>query len=300
MKSSKLVNNISDKLKASIPKLKPGETVTFQMLNGVPNPEPDEKERSKSPILYGKRQILTQFRIYDPFQKDEDGKEVGGFVDMACVDVWNGDKAERIRTFVPGQGEYSQFQGKFSLTGGNVKDEELYEILWLSNEREGNPHRDSGVELLFKIIDLKADTKKSVSKVQTLHKALNLVKDIQEEKARKILVALNQPDYQDVEVLKAKVGELASSNPEMFIKIYEDEATDIKYQIKQAFDKGVLVYDFSSGVVKMGGVQVAKLKLDKGADMNEEFTKFLSFTTNGKELLNSIQNQLKEQPEVVK
>ena len=162
MKSTKTFNNISDKLRSEIPKLKPGERVLFQMLNGVPNPEPDEKERSKSPILYGKIQLQTNFRIYDPYQKDESGTEVGGFVDVGCVDTWLNGHPDRFKCFVPGSGEYTQFQGKFELVGGNVKDEELYEILWLSNQREGNPHRDISIEPMFKIVDLKADTRKTI------------------------------------------------------------------------------------------------------------------------------------------
>jgi len=294
MKSTKTFNNISDKLRSEIPKLKPGERVLFQMLNGVPNPEPDEKERSKSPILYGKIQLQTNFRIYDPYQKDESGTEVGGFVDVGCVDTWLNGHPDRFKCFVPGSGEYTQFQGKFELVGGNVKDEELYEILWLSNQREGNPHRDISIEPMFKIVDLKADTRKTTTKLETLRKALDVVKNISEEKARKIMSALNQPSYKDKDVLMAKLGELASTNPDLFLKINDDPTVDIKYQIKEAFDNGILTFDYPSGQVKMDNTLITKLMLSKDESQIESFYLFTINSPNGSSVMENIQKRLSE------
>ncbi len=119
MKSSKLINNISDKLKSEIPRLKPGEVMVFQMLHGVPNTEPDERERAKSPILYGKQQVQTQQRIFDPYIEDTKGTVVGGYVNIGVVDAFSQqspDMPEKFRCFVPGQeGGFSSFQGKFQL-----------------------------------------------------------------------------------------------------------------------------------------------------------------------------------------
>src|SRR6266705_2211103 len=88
MKSSKTFNNISEELKKQIPKLKPGEVKTFLMLNGTPNPDPDPREISKDPMLYGKKQLRTNFRIYDEYQKDKEGQVVGGYVDVGAVERW--------------------------------------------------------------------------------------------------------------------------------------------------------------------------------------------------------------------
>lgn len=292
MKSSKVFNNISAKLKAEIPKLKPGERVVFQMLNGVPNPEPDDKERAKSPILYGKMQVQTNMRIYDPYQKDDEGKEVGGYVDIGCVDVWDGEKPVTFRFLVPGQGHFSQFQGKFELVGGNVKDEELYEILWLSNQREGNPHKDPSVEPLFKILDLKQDSKKSVSKVDMLREALDIVKNATTAEMKKVMAALNQPTYQDDEVLKAKFGELARDNYEQFLQVWKDPSTDTKAVIKEALDKNVITHDFKSGDLMMGKIKLGALIVDSVGDLPAEITKWLKTSDNGTSVLANIKNQL--------
>lgn len=292
MKSTKTFNNISDKLKAKIPKLKPGEIVVFQMLHGTPNPEPDEKERSRSPILYGKRQVLTNFRVYDEFQLDENKKEVGGFADVGCVDGWIGDIPSKYRCFVPGQGQQSQFQGKFQLVGGNIKDEELYEVLYISPEREGSPCPDSSIEILFKIVDIKADSKNTMTKVGRLRKALDLAKDIPMPKARQIMAALNKPTYQDDEVLKAKIQELATDEYELFIKTYEDTKTPVLADIKEALDGGIITHDLATGVVKIGNIELTNLKVQDPNAVVSTIVNWVETSQNGADVLANIQKQL--------
>lgn len=294
MKSTKFINNISDKLKAAIPKLKPQQTVTFQMLNGVPNPDPDEKERQKDPMLYGKVQVRTNFRIYDKHIKDADGKEVGGYVDVGCVDQWNGDTPDKFRFFVPGMGEYSRFGGKFSLTGGNVRDEELYEVLWLSPEREGSPCKDESVQPLFKILDVKGDSTASINKVDRLRKALKLSETISDKDARRVMAALNQPNYQDKEVLMAKIGELARDNYDLFLQTYDDPNSKVKAAIKTAFDSGLLKHDIASGSVTMGAVKLTDLKIEGTQSLVNEFTNFVNTAANGKDILENIEKQLEK------
>jgi hypothetical protein len=292
MKSSKIFNNVSDKLKAEIPRLKPGETVVFRMLNGVPNPEPDANERSKDPILYGKVQVQTNFRIYDPYVKDSSGKEVGGYVDCGCVDDWDGDKPRTFRFFVPGQGLYSRFQGKFSFTGGVARDEELFEILWLSPQRKGSPCADGAVEPLFEMVDLKSDTKASLTKFDILRKALDIIKDIKPEKAREVMAALNQPSYQDDEVLMAKIKDLASSKPDDFIKTFESKETPIYSVVKEAIANGTLTHDISTGEVKLGGVRLMELKTDDSGTFVTEFAKWIGTSENGQDVLNNIKSRV--------
>ena len=298
MKSSKVFNNISDKLRAEIPKLKPGQTVVFQMLHGVPNPEPDEKERSKSPVLYGKRQVLTNFRIYDPYVKDEAGNEVGGYVDVGVVDAWNGEQPVRFRCFVPGQGEFSQFQGKFQLSAGNIRDEELYEILWLSNEREGNPHRDTSVEPLFKIINTKTDSQATVTKVDILMKALKIGKEISLKEGNEVMASLNKPVYQDEIVLRAEIMKIAKDTPDEFIAAYESKDRHIMSSLREALNQGVLSHDVATGKVSMGAVSLTTAKVEDMAELVPSLTQWIKTAKNGQDVLNNINGQLekKNQP----
>ena len=299
MKSTLFVNNISDKLKSEIPVLKPGDRKLFQMLHGVPNPEPDEKERSKNPVLYGKRQVQTNFRIFDPYQKNKEGKEVGGWADVGAVEQWDGDKPIRYKMFVPGMGMYSQFQGKFELSADKIEDQELFEVLWLSNEREGNPHRDKSVEPLFKIVDAKADSKRTVSKVESLRKALNTCDSISEKDARKVMAALNQPTFQDKDVLMGKLKEFAMNNHEVFNNTYSDPDTETKATIKEAIDAGVLAHDIMTGNVTMEGVNIVTMKLADKAELINALTNWVKTSENGKDVLENVKNQMSKKPEVI-
>lgn len=289
MKSSKSFNNISPELLAKIPKLKPNEAVTFQMLNGSPNNDPDLAERQKDPVLYGKVQVLTQFRIYDEAAK--------GYVDIGCVDAWDGDKPVRFRTFVPGAGHYSRFQGKFELRGGNVRDEELFEILWLSPERQGSPCADSSVEIMFKILDQKAETTASVTKFDRLKKTIEIVDTITPAKAREVFAALNQPSYTDDEVVLAKIKDFAKSNVDTFLNTYESPDTEIKATVKNAFDAGVISHDPATGEVRLGKTVLTNLKVDNLENFTGVFTDWVKTAENGKDVLANLKKQLSKNTE---
>lgn len=302
MKSTKTFNNISAKLRSEIPKLKKGERVVFQMLNGVPNPEPDEKERAKQgATLYGKVQIPTSFKIFDPYHreyKDNQGGIVyeGDYVDVGCVTGWDKDQPVKFRTFIPGlsagTSSGSFFQGKFELMGGNIADEELFEILYLSNHREGNPHADAGTEKLFKILDLKAETTKTVSKFDQVKKALDFVKTITAEKAAQVLSALNKPTYQDKELLMAAVKELAMTDYESFLKVYDDPETEAKYQMKQALDAGVITHEPATGEIKMGKTKIGMVVVEGPEDLPGAIVKWLASAENGKDVMANILKQM--------
>jgi hypothetical protein len=294
MKVVKNFNNISEELKKTIPTLKHGEIKTFLMLNGVPNPDPDPKEQSKDPILYGKKQIRTNFRIYDQYLKNSDGEKVGGYVDVGAVERWDGDKPERFVMLVPGMTDGSRFQGKFSLTGGKQYDTELFEVLWLSPEREDSPCPENGTAPLFKLLDFKADAKKSNSRFDTLKKAIDYADAIKADKAAEVMAALNQPTIKDHEILLAKVKELARTQPEEFIKTYESEETPIKSIIRAAMDAGILSHDPLTGEVKMGAVKLTILRLETAEAFVPNFVKWVNTADNGKNVLNNIKSQLEK------
>ena len=293
MKSSKVFNNISPELKAKIPKLKPGEVVTFQMLNGTSNPDPDPREQAKEPMIYGKKQLRTNFRIYD--------EALGEYVDVGAVERWNGERPENFIMFVPGMGEHSRFPGKFSLTGGRVKDEELFEVLWLSPEREGSPCKDASIEVIFKILNLKEDSKKGTTTFDILSEAIDIAKKLKKDpaQARAVMAALNQPTYQDDEVLMSNIYDLARKKPETFIATYKSPETETMGVLRQALDAGVIDHDIPSGKVTLGGVQLTTLKLQAMEDLIPALTRWVNSATNGKDVLANIKKQLEKKEEVV-
>lgn len=304
MKSTKLFNNISDRLKASIPALKPGQKVQFQLLTGMPNPEPDPRERAKQgEMLYGKRQLLTNFRIYDPYQKDSEGNEVGGYVDVGCVDQWLGETPSKFRLFIPGITgvvlHNRAFGGRFELSGDSVADRELFEALWLSPERKGSQSQDSAYEVIFELIDEKASTTTKVNKYDRLKRAIDIVNTIEEDAARSIMAALNQPKYQDKEVLMANLKNLAMNKPDEFLTVYDSKETPIKSTIKKAMEEKVLEYDLKTGDVKVGGATIATIKCSNMDGFLTAFPDWINSAENGRDVLSNIENQMKKKEELV-
>lgn len=295
MKVQGSFNKISDKLRESIPMLKPGEVVTYQLLNGTPNPDPDENEKRKNPILYGKIQIPTNDRIFDKWQKNSEGAEVGGYVDIGAVHFFDKEQPT-FRFLFPGMG-HSIFQGKFSLTGGKVEDDEMYEFLCLSNRNESNPNRDKSVTPLFKMVNALADSKAVTGKVATLRKAINLAADITEKDAHKLAASLNWNDFSDWAVLKAEIEQFASRTPDKFIAAYEDPNTVIKADLKMALDAKIIDFDMATMDVKMGGSLLTKLT--DASDVLGSIFQWQQSAKNGEQVLAGIRKQLEKTKEAV-
>jgi hypothetical protein len=300
MKKTKKYNNISDELMKQVPRLKPNESAVFRMLNGVPNPEPDEKERSKSPVLYPKVQVLTSFRVFDKFQKNEDGTVGGGYVDVVCADSWFGEEPTKIRTFVPGNEKgrsMSQFQGKFELKGGVVRDEELYQVLWLSPQRKGTPCPDPSVEQIFELVDAASDNTQKLTKFDRLQKVIDITKSMSPADARRVMRALNQPEIQDENTLLITTKDYATRNVEVFIKTYENKDTYLRSELKECIDGGIIDHDLASGDIRLMGATIGNLKVSTPDAFLDAFTQWVNTAENGKDVLTNIRSQMSKKSE---
>lgn len=284
MQQVKNFNNISDELKKTIPTLESGQVVTFQMLNGTPNNDPDLAERLKTPFFYPATQIRTVDRIQDPFTKK--------FVDIGVVDEWEGDRPVRYRFFVAGL-TMSQFQGKFSLTGGSVEDEELFEYLYLSNYRADNSNRDVSVQPVFKLIDALKDSKDKEDTADTLFDALTLAKDIKEDDARELAKSLNWADIADFKILKAEIKNYAKENPKEFLAKIKDESKELKATIKTAVDLDIIKYDGATGKVTQGTAQLVTFDPTPELDLLTELASWFASAKNGDNVLEVVKKQIK-------
>ena len=280
-------NNISAKLKAQIPVLAPDQTVTFQMLNGRPNTDDDDKK--KNPVLYGKKQLQTQFRIFDPYKTNSEGKEVGGYVDIILAEDWANDKPTKAKMFVAGFGD-GFFTGKFDLIGGRIEDEELYEVLMLSPEREGSLCPNKTVHPLFKLVDFKKEVANKTKDLTTFRRAVDLAINITEEEAEVVLRSINR-SYSDADERKAAVGELARTNPDLFLKIYDDPQKQTKAKLKEALEAGIISVD-AKGKVTMGEEILTNIKTKDGVEFLEGLTAWINSAQNGKDVFSLIKKQL--------
>ena len=280
-------NNISAKLKAQIPVLAPDQVVTFQMLNGRPNTDDDDKK--KNPVLYGKKQLQTQFRIFDPYKTNSEGEEVGGYVDIILAEDWANDKPTKAKMFVAGFGD-GFFTGKFDLIGGRIEDEELYEVLMLSPEREGSLCPNKTVHPLFKLVDFKKEVANKTKDLTTFRRAVDLAINITEEEAEVVLRSINR-SYSDADERKAAVGELARTNPDLFLKIYDDPQKQTKAKLKEALEAGIISVD-AKGKVTMGEEILTDIKTKDGVEFLEGLTAWVNSAQNGKDVFSLIKKQL--------
>jgi len=145
-------NKVSEKLKKElIPSVRPNEIVRFQLLNGQYEPALGREGFGAS------KSIRLNDRIYDPYQTDSEGNEVGGYVDIGVPDLIKEGRVEKCKKFwvnsiangIPGNGQ-------FELVSGNVDDMEVREFLFLSNGNKNNPHRDTSSEAMYEVVDAKA------------------------------------------------------------------------------------------------------------------------------------------------
>lgn len=279
----KNLNNISEKLENEIPKLKQGEEVVFQMLNGHPNNDNDRNEREKNPILYGKTQLDTKIQIKDPYTNK--------IVEVGVPERIENDNVVTFRSFLPGKDE-GVFSGKFSLIGGRIKDEELFEILWLSPQREGSPCKDESIQPVFKIVNPKQESQKALGKVDTLRKALLVLKDMDEAQLEEFAASKNisgDPDY-----IKMKVSELAKSDPDKFLAANDDPDKSIKANIKKALDKNVITLDLASRKVSVGASELFTMKKDDLGDYQSAIARWINSAANGKKVYEGILKELKD------
>lgn len=278
----KNLNNISEKLEKDIPKLEKGQEVVFQMLNGHPNNDNDRGERERNPILYGKTQLSTKLRIKDPYTNST--------VEIGAPMAVEGDIVTSYRPFLAGLDD-GVFKGKFSLFGGNSIHEELFEVFWLSPEREGSPCADSRIKPVFKIVNNREESQKTISKIDTLRKALDVLKAMEEADYRDFAASQNWGET-DLADIQAKVGDFAKSNPDKFLTIKDDPDTKIKSTLKRALDKNIITYDAITGDVLTGDSVIMRVAKDKKPEYLSAIAVWIKSAKNGKQVLDGIEKQL--------
>jgi hypothetical protein len=189
----------------------------------------------------------------------------------------------------------SLFNGRFQVTGGNKKDEELYEYLMLTNYNKDSvlgEDRDDSVEPLFGIIDTKADAIKTTSRVQDLKKALDLAVELDETAGRELGASLNWSSFKDWTELQAKIVDFASKEPIQFLKYAQDPSKSLKSIVKSALDTQVIGFNPANGEVKLGDNLLVVLGKKEAKNILESMVLWFNTANNGQEVLALIKEQL--------
>lgn len=286
MKSYHNFNDVSQELLNTVPKLKVGQKVTFQMLTGI---NIQDAESGENTIAYGKVQIPMKDRIKDPFTGKTHSIGIVEEYDLATKEP------TKYKFFMPGQGE-QHFHGNFTLVGGNVDDEEMLEFFWLCNYNRENKNRDTSIHALFYPIDEVAISNKIEREANVLRDALNVVTELDAHSIKSIADSLNFPEMFDAKVLKSNVTTWAMENPEDFLKLYADPTTMVKADVKRAIDKGMLTYDPAGHRIlwTKGNAVIATFDRVEGADHLSQMAEWCLTAKNGNDVLKNIRKRLKE------
>lgn len=276
-------NEISDELKATIPELKGIQT--FQMLTGVETIDPDPAYILLNPIQYPTQNIPAKDIIWDM------GKKRNVTIALGSSTVGEGGREiPRLDLFMPGLGlSHWRFSGKFSLLEGNPEDEKKWAYLWLSNYLEDNKNRRTKEAPLCRFIDVEKESMELMDEIDLLTKALGYVGSMDEDEAMEIAAALNWPYETRINIVMAGLKSYAKNNPKDFLKMVKDPFTEMKATIKRAFDKEVLTYDVTNGIIRRGDETIVTLGgQDIGYDYITGFANWAKENKNGLNVYESV------------
>lgn len=293
MKPNGSYNKISPELQKLIPPFE--KDVTFKMLNGIQNNDPDPIERQRQPTIYPKSNIQMRDKIYDRFAKE--------WVDIVVADGWVKGEPTREHLFFPHK-HGTVFMGKFTLSPKVAKHHEIYEQLMLTNlnrDAVTGDDRDKSVHPMFAPINVANESQAIRNDVKAIREALELTKDIKEKDARDFANAMNWNHYVDTSELIAKVEDYARTNPVDFLKVYNDPTKEFKSELKEALRLGIASYDIQSGVFKVADQTITTVMQKDRADMLNAMGVWFQEAKNGQAVLESIKKQLKakKEPELV-
>jgi hypothetical protein len=256
------INNLPESLKPK--KLNKGEIVTYQLLNGIKNP--DDKQRAKIPVLYPQSTTI-------PSKDRIKNHETGEFVDIAIVDSFHaipGTNQFDVRPRKLAIPKYNH--GVFICVEGSVVDEEIYEYCELTNYNASNPNRDKNVTPLFKRVDERVDSKDRNKKRSVKLEAMKYASDMSDGLVKDFAAAMNWNETIDIAILRDKVETFAETNPEEFQKVVENKGgqSQIKATIKKAISSGKVNYDPEQHRICLPTGQTL-IKLDRLEGVNVDY-----------------------------
>lgn len=261
-------NNYSKDL--TLPILKKGETVQYRLL-GL---KKDEKGQWMIPAA---KNVPKDDHIFDP-----GAAKSGAYIDVGYEhEIW----FERRNL------------GMLRVTGGNKRNQELYQYLECCNYNASNEHRDTMINPIFERIDA---VKKATTKRQSreyLRDALNIANEMSDDEVKTLISSLGKDEDRDIAVLRNEIEELAMKNPKSFITSSSNHQKQILATIKRAIDKKVIMYDSSQSRFVWGTNEEEILSTPR-VNLKKRMNAFMEYVINTKQgqvVYDSIEQQLKKQ-----
>ena len=262
------MNNYSNKL--TLPLLKKGETVQYRLL-GL------KKDDKGQWLIPAGKNVPTADHVFDPGVDKQ-----GAYIDVAYEhgQIW----FERRNL------------GVLVITGGNKRNQELYQYLEHCNYNKSFEHRDTSVHPIFERIDAVKKATKKLQKRDLLRDALNICLEMTDDEVRTLVSSLGKDEDRDISVLRNEIEELAMKNPKSFITSSSNHQKQILATIKRAIDKKVIVFDSEQSQFVWGNNQEAILSTPR-VNLKKRMKAFLEYVVNTKQgatVYDSIEKQLQK------
>jgi hypothetical protein len=282
------INKISEKYQEELDakRLTNGQVVQFRLLDGVLNPDPDERRKEGKEIIWKQVDFIRgKDTIRDPYN----GKlvDIGVVVEIdekgkAVCDQW---------TIMP-----KDSNGYITIVGGNVEQERFYEYMLICNQNESNPHRDKNIKPKFKLIDAAKESKEQNRMDDLLTDMLLLVRTLSKSERQEIASAYGWDRNSGDEVITKRLREIVKKDPAGFAKVVGNKNDlSIKATLNEALSEGIITfaplenkYTFS----KTNEV-ICTLTRSESVESIDQLLEWAKTHNSGKAVINNIKKLLK-------
>lgn len=277
------LNQIPAELLESIPKLEPGQVATFRSLKTSKH---FDLEKNTYTVVYPR--LFISYRDIVRYK--------GKLYPIGIPRTFAADgKVESFEADIFGAGV--KFSGKFSLYGDNMQDQEKYMFLMLCNLRKGNEFRDSRYAAKIEYIDVPSESKQSRKRRSLLRSALDIAENLSMKEIKDVVSALNMNESQEEVLLRDIVEAYAETNPELFIKSYQNPSFLQSAVVKRASDAGIIYWDQRSSKVRWSDANqttLATLEPEAAKNWVRSFSEYCTSNTAGQKAIKEIKKKLNE------
>lgn len=277
-------NKISDELRATIPPLLPGKSVTYELINGVYDPATKQK------YFGGDESFPCSELIIDPFTKE--AVTIGIPKEIVNGEVLRPEKIS-LKEFCGG-GTY--MNARFTFYGDQPSHHAFHAYMWLSSKNQDSPCRNQKVQVMYKHINSVVLAKKSEARFDLEDEAMMEFRKYMQSHVRmkELFQALNYPAGLEYTVARAQARQYARDYPQEFLDLISDESPiKLKADIKNAFDLGVLIYDaIGHRVLGKDSKPIAQLLKDDKLSHYELFEAWVDQNTNGVKVMELVRKKI--------
>jgi hypothetical protein len=282
------INKISEKYQAELDKkiLSDGQVVQFKLLDGILNPDPDERRKEGKEIIW---KMVDEIRGHDNIKDPYTGKivEIGVVTEIdekgkAICDQW---------TIMP-----KNTNGFITIVGGNIEQEKWYEYMLICNENESNPHRDKNKKAKFKLIDAEKESKEKSRQYDLLTEMLVFVRDLSKSEKMEVAGAYGWDRNSSEEIITTRLKELVLKDPAGFKKIVGNKNDlALRSLINEAIADNVITFSPLENKYNFTQTNEVIRSFDRkeSVDTIDQLAEWLKTSAQGKVVIKNIKAQLK-------